>query len=387
VTTSDSPPSTDSRPSAPPIDHPVTTAGSPNDVARFIDSIVENLPHMIFVKDAKELRFILFNKAGEELLGYSRAEMIGKNDHNLFPKEEADFFTAKDREVLEGRKLVDIPEEPIHTREKGERILHTKKIPILDENGTPRFLLGISEDVTERKITERRMRQAERLASIGALAAGIAHEINNPIGAILLYAQSAQLLEPSDDTARNRMLREIVEQSERCGRIVRSILQFAKQEATEKWLTDTNGAVIHACHIVEQDATARDAKIELDLSEGLAQITANPTELEQVFVNVLSNAVQSRDRGVRVTVRTLPIAGGVRVAVEDDGPGIAAEEQEFVFDPFYTSRKHEGGTGLGLSISRGIVESHGGTIEAQAREHGGTVVVIELPAADGSAAG
>src|SRR5204862_5453235 len=92
----------------------------------FLDTILENIPHMIFVKDAKELRFVRFNKAGEDLLGYSKKEMIGKNDYDFFPKTEADFFTKKDRHVLQSGELYDIPQEPIHTRKKGIRILHTK---------------------------------------------------------------------------------------------------------------------------------------------------------------------------------------------------------------------------------------------------------------------
>ena len=106
---------------------------------------------MIFVKDAKDLRFVRFNKAGLELLGCTLSEMIGKNDYDFFPKDEADFFTLKDRQVLKGKILVDIPEEPIHTRHHGLRYLHTKKIPILDAKGQPKYLLGISEDITARK--------------------------------------------------------------------------------------------------------------------------------------------------------------------------------------------------------------------------------------------
>ena len=121
----------------------------------FLTSIVENIPHMIFVKDAKELRFVRFNKAGEELLGYSREDLIGKNDYDFFPKKEADFFTKKDREVLESGELYDIAKEPIHTKHLGRRILHTKKIPVLDPDGTPMYLLGISEDITERIEAER----------------------------------------------------------------------------------------------------------------------------------------------------------------------------------------------------------------------------------------
>jgi PAS domain S-box-containing protein len=116
---------------------------------RFMESILENIPHMIFVKDAHDLRFVRFNRTGEDLLGYSREELLGKNDYDFFPKEEADFFTSKDREVLEGRDLVDIPEEIIETNKKGRRILHTKKIPLVDQQGKPRYLLGISEDITE----------------------------------------------------------------------------------------------------------------------------------------------------------------------------------------------------------------------------------------------
>jgi two-component system cell cycle sensor histidine kinase/response regulator CckA len=125
----------------------------------FLKNIVDNIPNMIFVKDAEALRFVRFNKAGEQLLGYSQEEMLGKNDHDLFPKEEADFFTAKDREVLDKKKLVDIPEETIRSRSNTQRILHTKKIPILDENGRPQYLLGISEDITDRKTADASLRK------------------------------------------------------------------------------------------------------------------------------------------------------------------------------------------------------------------------------------
>jgi PAS domain S-box-containing protein len=124
----------------------------------FLDSIIENIPDMIFLKDARELRFVRFNRAGEELLGQSRDDLIGKNDYDFFPKIQADFFTQKDRNVLSGKKLIDIPEEHIQTR-GGEKILHTKKLALLNEKGEPSFLLGISEDITERKRAEEQLRQ------------------------------------------------------------------------------------------------------------------------------------------------------------------------------------------------------------------------------------
>ena len=132
----------------------------------FLTSIIENIPLMLFIKDASDLRFVRFNQAGEELLGYSREELVGKNDHDFFDKEQADFFTSKDREVLAGKIPLDIPEENIETRTRGQRILHTKKIPILNSNGEPQFLLGISEDITERKTAEKALQNAKEFAEM-----------------------------------------------------------------------------------------------------------------------------------------------------------------------------------------------------------------------------
>ena len=126
-----------------------------------VTSIVAHLPDMLFVKDAKDLTFVRLNKAGEELLGVPQYEILGKTDYDLFTKEEADFFTAKDREVMAGRRLLDIPEEAVQIKNKGVRILHTKKIPILDHAGQPQYLLGISEDITEHKQAEATLRESE----------------------------------------------------------------------------------------------------------------------------------------------------------------------------------------------------------------------------------
>lgn len=135
----------------------------------FLDSIVENIPAMVFVKEADRLRFALVNRAGEELLGHSRDEMLGKSDHDFFPREEADFFTAKDRQVLARGELLDIPEEPIDTRD-GRRWLHTRKIPIATGRGGADFLLGISEDITERKRAEEAVAAAREEAERANLA-------------------------------------------------------------------------------------------------------------------------------------------------------------------------------------------------------------------------
>src|SRR4029077_9056654 len=120
-----------------------------------LDAIIENIPLMLFIKDSASLRFSRFNRAGEDLLGWPKESVIGKSDYELWPQEQAAFFVEKDRETLKIGKVVDIAEEPIQTRDRGTRILHTKKVPILDRDGRPSHLLGISEDITERKRTEK----------------------------------------------------------------------------------------------------------------------------------------------------------------------------------------------------------------------------------------
>ncbi len=178
----------------------------------FLNSVVENIPNMIFVKDAEDLRFVKFNKAGEELLGFNRQDLISKNDYDFFPKDQADFFIRKDREVLKNRQLVDIPEELIQTMHLGERILHTKKIPIIDKDGEPLYLLGISEDITELKRTEELLKKSEKKyrsifenAVMGIFQVTIDGQYLsvNPAGAFMYgYESPEEMMKSVTDTAR-----------------------------------------------------------------------------------------------------------------------------------------------------------------------------------------
>jgi len=150
----------------------------------FINSVVEHLPSMIFVKAAQDLRFVRMNKACEDVLGYAKGEFIGKNDYDFFPKDEADFFTAKDREVLAAGQLLDIPQEPVRTRDGAIRYLHTKKIPIAGHDGVPQYLLGISEDITDRKRTEEELEKRAGLSDCVA-EVSLSLNLNEPLDLLL----------------------------------------------------------------------------------------------------------------------------------------------------------------------------------------------------------
>jgi signal transduction histidine kinase len=229
------------------------------------------------------------------------------------------------------------------------------------------------------------VRHAERLASVGTLAAGLAHQINNPVNNILLTAQHA-LGEDGPDAARiwREALAASAEEAKRCERIVRGLVAFSRGEPGQKWREDAHQVLRRAHELVAADAAAHQATVELRLDPEPAPILANPIALEQALVNILRNAIQSGPRA-RVTLRTERSDGSVRVEIRDDGRGMDREALARLFDPFYTTRGDQGGLGLGLSVARRIVADHGGEIRVASRPGEGTTVTVELPlaAADG----
>ena len=357
----------------------------------FLDSVLENIPNMIFVKDARELRFVRFNRAGEELLGYPREALMGKNDYDFFPKDEADFFTGRDRDVLRGRKLAEIPEEPIHTAHKGTRFLRTKKIPILDKEDRPQYLLGISEDITERKEAEEALRRATKDAEEANRAKSeflsrMSHELRTPLNAILGFAQLLEL------EAQGPADRESVEQILKGGRhllgLINEVLDIARIEAGQLPLSPepvrVGDAVQCVLDLARPLATGRGIEF---LTAGAAlhaqHVWADAQRLQQVLLNLVSNGIKYNREGGKLTVACdAAHEGRLRISVTDTGAGFPPAFRERLFQPFDrldAEQRGVEGTGLGLVLSKRLVEAMGGTIGVESVLGEGSTFWVEFP--------
>lgn len=233
------------------------------------------------------------------------------------------------------------------------------------------------------RVAQEGLRRAERLASIGTLAAGIAHEINNPINAILMTAESA-LQVPGRLEEPNRLredLEIIVEEAERCGGIVQNVLDFAREDTVDKSLQDLNELARRAVELVLTYAQQAGAHLTLDLEDDLPRLELNAREIEQVVVHLAQNAIETGGDGLQVWVRTAlrKQDDQVRLSVEDDGPGMPVYVQRRVFDPFFTSRRSAGSTGMGLALVHAIVQEHGGSIHVDSAPGEGCRFHVDFP--------
>jgi len=228
-----------------------------------------------------------------------------------------------------------------------------------------------------------RVAQSERLASLGMLAAGVAHEINNPLGGILsLTALSLEDMKPEDPNREN--LEEVVRQTQRCRDIVRGLLEFSRQSRVRMELADLNKILEDALALVSRQAQFFNVQLVMDLDPKLPSVMADRSEFQQVFINILVNAVQAmEERGtITIVTRGLPAEGCAEVRISDTGYGIPPERIPRLFDPFYTTKISGHGTGLGLSIAYGIVRRHQGAISVESQVGKGSTFIIRLPVAE-----
>ena len=277
--------------------------------------------------------------------------------------------------------------DEISCRGKGgsPTLLHLQSEPVRDESGRITHRIAVFRDNTKRANIEDLIRRNERLACIGLLAAGIAHEINNPTGAALLAAETALAIKDLPD-AGDRVtvcLQNIVTSMDRCGRIVRSLLRYTCQEPSEKQACSINDVVEQSIDLARPYGSAHGADLRLDLDPAIPLVLMNPLEIELLLVNLIRNAIEAGGGNTVVSVRTMQTEYGVRVVVCDSGCGMSEEQLAHVLDPLYTTRRHCGGSGLGMSIAHGIVQEHEGRMEVRSREGKGTTVIIDLPAASG----
>ncbi|MCX7722571.1 MAG: cache domain-containing protein [Verrucomicrobiae bacterium] len=231
-----------------------------------------------------------------------------------------------------------------------------------------------------REFTTRRIMESERLAHIGQLAAGVAHEINNPLQGIVTY--SHLLLERArPDDANREFLEKIVKQADRCRNIIRGLLDFARQRKPEKRLSNVNRVVEECLGLVANQALFHNIKIVRNLAPDLPLLLMDPSQMQQVFMNMIINAAEAMNGAGQLTVTTrhVPDASAVEIEFTDTGHGIKEEDMERIFDPFFTTKEAGHGTGLGLAISYGIVKEHRGTITVQSEVGRGTTFTIRLP--------
>lgn len=327
---------------------------------------------------APDGRILTANRAVCERLGYTREEMLALHIWDFVPKCSPTLWPEMWRTLREERRHF---AETVHRTKSGELIAVDVSATFVEFDGF-QYSCAFVRDIRARKLAEERLRQSERLASVGTLAAGIAHEINNPLGVILLLAEEALMDRPVGD-ALAEALREIAIHVRRCAAIVSSVQRFARRQPLVKTTLPLQGVLQRAVELTRAQATQQETVVSLAPPQGETLVPGSATELEQVAINLINNATRASTAGQGVLLAAGGDARGVWFTVSDSGCGMNSEEQRRAFDPFYSTHRSSGGTGLGLSIAHGIVHDHGGTIELQSAPGRGTVVTVRLPSGGG----
>jgi PAS domain S-box-containing protein len=348
----------------------------------FARRLVDNFPDLILVVDSTS-HYTFVSPRCTEVLGYEIAETANMELGGRTHAEDLPILLALFADILAGRQTFASLE--IRVRHKlGEwRRIRFNFSPLADETGKIEGVVLSGRDVTELKRLEEQLIQAEKLAAMGQMLAGVAHELNNPLTAILGVTELLREGQGLEESVK-RQLELTHRQARRAARIVQNLLEFSRPASPQKKPVDLNSIIERTLQLHEHSLRRNNVEVDFRPRPDFPGVVADANQLIQVFLNLVTNAEQAirevRESG-RIQIRFARVGSRISVTFQDDGVGIRPESVQRLFDPFFTTKRPGGGTGLGLSICLSIVREHGGTIEAEALPAGGSAFTVYLPAA------
>ena len=363
-------------------------------VANLLNSVIENNPVMIFLKEAKDLRFVMFNQAAEKISGYTRENFIGKNDYDLFSLQDADRSTAKDREVLARRDVLEILEERIQTKHHGERILRTRKTALFDPKGEPQYLLGVSEDITERKEAEEAVRQlnidlqkqsAQLQAAnteLEAFSYSVSHDLRAPLRSIEGFSQALleDYVEKLDEEGKD-YLQRVRASTQRMGELIDDMLNMSRITRSDMHREPVDLTEMAQASAAELRNSAPDRDVEFVIADGLTA-QGDARLLRIVMDNLLGNAWKYTSKHPRACIEFGYAQNSDQSTyfVRDDGAGFDMTYADKLFGVFQRLHRQTEfpGTGVGLATVQRIMHRHGGQVWAEAQVDKGATFYFTL---------
>jgi PAS domain S-box-containing protein len=351
---------------------------------RFTSLIVDSLPVGLYVID-RNYRIQSWNRKRETgTQGLRRDDVVGRPVFDVLTRQPADQLRAEFDRVFATGEIRQSEQEV--TLGETVRRFRLSRLPMRLDGDEISHVITIGEDVTESHRAQAAILQSEKLAAVGQLAAGVMHEINNPLATIsaCVAAIEGRLPDGPDAGQAADYLRTIDREVERCSKIVDGLLDFSRPKATPKRSVSLNAVVEETLFLVQHHQRFKQLRVVRSLASGLLAIVGSPEQLTQALLALMLNAVDAMERGGQLTVGTSPSpvrTDELVVSVEDTGVGIPAADQGKIFEPFFTTKPPGRGTGLGLSICYGIVAEHGGRIEVDSAPGRGTTFRVFLPVA------
>jgi two-component system, NtrC family, sensor kinase len=346
---------------------------------QFSDSILESLNDGLLVVDLED-RVVRWNTQLEDLFGLSREDVQGRRLDTLFEPAFAESLRAARRDAPSGAMLFRVPLTSSHRDGARRLLVNVATAPLRTPAGDIAGTIIIVEDITSRVQLEEQLQISEKMASIGLLAAGVAHEVNTPLTGISSYTQ--MLLDNADpDDPRTKLLEKIERQTFRAAKIVNGLLNLARPTQIETGPVDLNAVVNDVLSLLEHQFRNARIQVRKELTSPSPLVEGIEYKLQQVLLNLFLNARDAMPRGGWLSIASRQEAGRAVIEVSDTGSGIRAEHLSRIYDPFFTTKAIGKGTGLGLSITYGIVQEHGGTIACESALGQGTRFTLTLPLA------